>query len=132
MVSFDSFPCMFVYIFLNFALFWDGWHIRFKHKFKNVFTNVWTTSNTDKGSESYIEDQKFKCHKQFSTISLHLSLENSPVVCFCPVLNQLTGAETPHTHMDQLVIKTRPQRYRHKSLTSEQVLRNMWIWSLNS
>ena len=47
MVSFNSFPWMAVYILLNFALFWDGWHIRFKHKFKSVFTNVWTTSNTD-------------------------------------------------------------------------------------
>ena len=47
MVSFNSFPWMAVYIFINFALFWDGWHIRFKHKFKSVFTNVWTTSNTD-------------------------------------------------------------------------------------
>ena len=52
MVSLNSFPWMAVYIFINFALFWDMCYIRFKHKFKSVLTNVWTTSDTDKGSES--------------------------------------------------------------------------------
>ena len=94
-----------------------------------VLANIWTTSDTDIDWGSRVEIPLIILNHLTSP---ELPKFTSSLFPFPPWSALSDTGKTPPTYMDQLVIKTWPRWYRHQSFTSEHVLRNMRIWSLNS